>query len=51
MHVKSGIKAGGIDHQHNQTLVREVKGIRIRSGVKAGVREPQHNQTIMRDDM
>lgn len=33
MRVKSDIKAGGRDENHNQS----VKGLRVRSGVKAGI--------------
>jgi hypothetical protein len=32
MRVKSNVKAGGLDSQHNQT----VRGLRVKSNVKAG---------------
>jgi hypothetical protein len=37
MKIKTQIKAGGIGLNHNQTLVRTVKGI-----------WPNHNQTLVR---
>lgn len=37
--VRSDVKAGGIDGQHNETLA-------VRSGVKAGGREINHNESL-----
>jgi hypothetical protein len=37
MKIKSKIKAGGMNLQHNQTVTR---GLRIKSGVKAGMGQP-----------
>ena len=55
--VKSSIKAGGDQvqyeaggwcHNHNQTLSREAKGLRVKSNLKAGIIVTQHNQTVAR---
>ena len=46
MKVKSNVKAGGVNMQHNQTVTR---GVRVKSGVKAGGVNLQHNQTIARE--
>lgn len=57
--VKTHVKAGGIDHQHNETLVRIQKptqGLKVKTHVKAGVgRDCQsaqcptnHNETLVR---
>src|SRR5262245_24228367 len=45
MKVKTNVKAGGIESQHNQTVTRCLK---VKSGVKAGGFEHQHNQTVAR---
>ena len=46
MKIKSKVKAGYIERQHNQT----VKGLRVKSKVKAGSDglSANHNQTITR---
>jgi hypothetical protein len=41
MKVKTNVKAGGIEWQHNETLVRQApkpqpKGLRVKTNVKAG---------------
>ena len=43
MKIKSKIKAGGMQLQHNQTVSR---GLRVRSNVKAGGLFTNHSQTI-----
>ena len=42
MRVKTNVKAGGREINHNQA----VKGLRMRSNVKAGGLQEQHNQTV-----
>jgi hypothetical protein len=39
---KTGIKGGGVNMQHNQT----VRGLRVKSNVKAGGSSMQHNQAV-----
>ena len=59
--VKTGVKAGGISYNHNETLVRDrdsedakERGLAVKTGVKAG-RRPNcgisynHNETLVRD--
>ena len=53
MKIKTNVKAGGINMQHNQTAVRALK---VKTNVKAGVNSDgdgkgsaiQHNQTMAR---
>ena len=51
MRVKTNIKAGGRFRNHNQTMVREGKGLRVKTNIKAGnvKRYPNHNQTVLRN--
>jgi hypothetical protein len=52
MRVKSGVKAGSLAANHNETLMRElpkVRGMRVKSGVKAGGLAMNHNETLVRD--
>ena len=42
MKIKTNVKAGGIEMQHNQTAARSLK---VKSGVKAGGISLNHNQT------
>ena len=44
MRVKSNVKAGGVQLNHNQTA----KGLRVKSSVKAGGISWNHNQTVGR---
>ena len=44
MRVKSNVKAGGIQYNHNQTAA----GVRVKSRVRAGGFGYNHNQTITR---
>jgi hypothetical protein len=45
MKVKSNVKAGGMNLQHNQTMAR---GLRVKSKVRAGGSQLNHNQTVAR---
>ena len=47
MNVRTGVRAGKIALNHNQTTGRAV-GLKIRSGVKAGGENLNHNQTTGR---
>ncbi|HEX5731653.1 MAG TPA: hypothetical protein VF131_02370 [Blastocatellia bacterium] len=49
MKVKSNVKAGGLNLNHNQTINRENHGLRVKSNVKAGGWRINHNQTIARE--
>lgn len=44
MRVKSSVKSGALNMNHNQA----VKGLRVKSGVKAGAITTNHNQTVRR---
>jgi hypothetical protein len=43
MQVKTNVKAGGAQTNHNQALVR-AKGLKVRTNLKAGGTTVQHNQ-------
>ena len=43
MNVKTNVKAGGMQMQHNQTMAR---GLKVKSGIKAGGIQLQHNQAV-----
>jgi len=46
--VKSQIKAGGFNLQHNETLVGErAKGLKVKSQIKAGGFSIQHNEMLV----
>jgi len=52
MKVKTNLKAGGRNWNHNETLVRDAakaKGMKVKTNLKAGVRYPNHNETLVRD--
>ena len=44
MRVKSNVKSGGIQYNHNQTAA----GVRVKTKVKAGGMDFNHNQTVAR---
>jgi hypothetical protein len=50
MQVKTNVKAGGVNINHNQTLARDrAKGLRVKTNAKAGGIGVNHNQTLVRD--
>jgi hypothetical protein len=62
MQVKTKLKAGGLQFNHNQTLVRDRtrataglrpqgkrQGLKVKTQVKAGGLKSNHNQTLVRD--
>ena len=46
--IRTSIKAGGMNANHNQTAVRNPSCLKVRSGVKAGGMTTNHNQTLLR---
>ena len=49
MKVKTNIKAGLGGTNHNETLARQAKGLKVHTGVKAGgINNPNHNETLAR---
>jgi len=52
MQVKTQVKAGSINLNHNQTLVRDRvprQPLKVKTKVKAGGLYFNHNQTLVRD--
>ena len=51
MKVKSNVKAGGIERNHNEALVRNaaMAGLKVKTNVKADGRYRNHNETLVRD--
>jgi hypothetical protein len=47
MKIKSNVKAGGMNLQHNEKLA---KGLPIKTGVKAGGISMQHNEKLADDN-
>ena len=45
--VRTGVRAGGQQLQHNHTLVRAA-GLKIKTRVRAGGQQLQHNVTLLR---
>lgn len=43
MKIKTNVKAGGINMQHNRTMAR---GLKVKTTVKAGRITANHNQTV-----
>jgi hypothetical protein len=51
MQVKTRVKAGGVQLNHNETLVRaqgQAKGLTVKTRVKAGLAGFNHNETLVR---
>jgi hypothetical protein len=53
MQVKTHVKAGGLNLNHNETLVRakgQTTGLTVKTRVKAGgLNTHNHNETLVRD--
>ena len=49
MKTKTNLKAGGLGRNHNETLVRDSRGLKVKTGVKAGGIMVNHNETLVRD--
>ena len=49
MKVRTNVKAGRKALNHNETLVREGKGLKVKTHVKAGRLALNHNETLVRD--
>jgi len=50
MKVSTNVKAGGLYlHNHNETLLRAPRGLRVKSNLKAGGLNFNHNETLLRD--
>jgi hypothetical protein len=51
MQVKTRIKAGGLNLNHNETLVRapsQAPGLKVKTRIKAGGLNFNHNETLVR---
>jgi hypothetical protein len=49
MKVKTSIKAGGMHRNHNETLIRGTKALKVKTNVKAGgLSGRNHNETLAR---
>ena len=51
MQVKTQVKAGGLNLNHNETLVRapsQAQGLKVKTRVKAGGLSLNHNETLVR---
>jgi hypothetical protein len=51
MQVRTNIRAGGLNLNHNQTLVRdreEIRRLKVKTNVKAGGHNLNHNETLLR---
>jgi hypothetical protein len=52
MKTKTRVKAGGLQFNHNETLVREARqanGLKVKTKVKAGGISMNHNETLLCD--
>ena len=49
MKTETNLKAGGLTKNHNETLVRDSRGLKVKTGVKAGGMISNHNETLVRD--
>ncbi len=52
MKTKTNVKAGGMNLNHNETLVSDpkgAKGLKVKTQVKAGGVWMNHNETLVRD--
>jgi len=46
MKIRTKVKAGGRSINHNETLVRDSRGLRVKTNVKAGGLSRNHNETF-----
>jgi hypothetical protein len=50
MKTKTRVRAGGVQLNHNETLVRDVsKGLKVKTRIRAGLIAANHNETLGRD--
>ena len=52
MKTKTRVKAGGLNLNHNEALIRDVPKtttLRVKTQVKAGIMTTNHNETLVRD--
>ena len=52
MKTKTHVRAGGINLNHNETLVRDAskaKGLKVKTRVRAGGLTLNHNETLVSD--
>ena len=53
MKVRTTIKSGGRELNHNETLSRDAArpaAMTVKTGVKSGAIRTQHNETLVRDE-
>lgn len=49
MKMKTQVKAGALTSNHNETQVRDQKGLRVKTQVKSGQLSVNHNEKLVRD--
>ena len=48
METRTNLKAGGIDQNHSEAVVRDSRGLKVRSNLKAGGIATNHNEAVVR---